>query len=98
MGFSTVRPDIDPTIVEPYIDPECRALRDAIRNEWRQSGHADLVDALRNHPTLVRDKSLLLTLAVDEYRARRDVARGANLEQYCRRFREFGNSICNSIL
>src|SRR5262245_19591855 len=98
MGNSTVRPDIDATLVEPYIDPECKALRDAIRNEWRQTGHADLVEALRNHPTLTRDKSLLLTLAVDEYRARQQDARDADLDQYCLRFKEFVNSICNSIL
>ena len=72
-------------------------MRQIVAAEWRQSGHADLVHALRQHPLLLRDKSQLLNLAIEEYRTNSRSAPGPDLEQHCHRFREFGSSVERSI-
>lgn len=98
MKSSTVRSAIDPTIGESSAGTSPTALRQVISAEWRQSGQADLVVAVRRHPNLLRDRSLLLNLAIEEFKAKCDSPNSADLEQHCHRFREFGSSIQRSIL
>src|SRR6476661_5624655 len=97
MSLSTVRSAIDGTIDERPLDKRSISLRQSIAAEWHQSGHANLVHALRRHPLLLRDKSQLLNLAIEEYRTNSRTAPGTDLEQHCRRFREFGSSVERSI-
>jgi len=94
MNSSTVRSAVDPTISESAAKAQPPALQKLITAEWRKSGRADLVLALRRHPILLRDKSLLLNLAIEEYKAQS----GTALDEHCRRFLEFGSSIHRSIL
>lgn len=98
MKSSTVRSAIDPTISESSAGTPQTALRQVISAEWRQSGQADLVVSVRRHPNLLRDRSLLLNLAIEEFRAKCDSPNSTDLEQHCHRFREFGSSIQRSIL
>jgi eukaryotic-like serine/threonine-protein kinase len=97
MSLSTVRSAVDGTIDERPLDKRPTTLRHSIAAEWRQSGHADLVHALRQHPVLLRDKSQLLNLAIEEYRTNSRSSPDPDLEEHCHRFREFGSSIERSI-
>jgi serine/threonine protein kinase len=96
-GSSTISPKSGSTVTgksSPLNGPD-EQLR--IESEWRTSGDADLVAVLRRSPNILRDKSLLLNLAVREFQARCRLADIEDLEQHCRRFREFGGSIERSI-
>lgn len=97
MESSTIRSAAEQTIGEvPATSPA--TLRDVISVEWRQSGQVDLVSALRRHPPLLRDRSLLLNLAIEEYQAKRRHQLSVDLEGHCQRFHEFGRSVQLSIL
>jgi eukaryotic-like serine/threonine-protein kinase len=98
MKSSTFRSAIDPTIGEASAHPRPTTLRQLLNTEWHQTGQADLVNALRRHPVLLRDRSLLLNLAIEEYRSQCQVPSSIDLEEHCQRFREFGSSIHRSIL
>jgi serine/threonine protein kinase len=95
---STIRSANDPTIAGTSVTAPGPALQELIESEWRQLGQADLVRSLQRHPILLRDRSLLMNLAVEEFRVRRTVADINDLPQYCERFREFGGSVERSIL
>ena len=97
MSSSTFRSALDPTIGESPAHPQQISLRKLINTQWGQSGQADLVTAIRRHPVLLRDRSLLLNLAIEEYRLQTPTSSGVDLEHHCRRFREFGSSIQRSI-
>ena len=58
---------------------------------------ADLIASLKRHPTILRDRGLLVHLAIEEYKAARQTAKHLDLEQHCDRFREFGSSVHQSI-
>jgi eukaryotic-like serine/threonine-protein kinase len=98
MNSSTVRSAFEPTINEYSANQRQASLLQIINTEWRESGRADLVVAMRRHPLLLRERSLLLNLAIEEYRANCRAPEGADLERHCHRFREFGSSIQRSIL
>ena len=68
MNSSTIRSAIDGTISENPLETRLSSLQQVVAAEWRQLGRADLVRALREHPLLLRDKSQLLNLAIEEYR------------------------------
>jgi serine/threonine protein kinase/Flp pilus assembly protein TadD len=96
-GTGTLRAGDDGTLGGPAVDA-LTSLHQTVAEEWSEAGQADLVRSLKRHPTLLRDRSLLLTLAVEEYRSRRQEADAADLARYCSRFRSFGGSIENTIL
>jgi len=98
MRFSTVRSAFDPTFGEPPCGSQAATLQQLINSQWIQTGRADLVAALRRHPVLLRDRSMLLNLAIEEYKAKRQSSEHFDLDQHCRRFQEFGSSIQRSIL
>lgn len=97
MQSSTVRSALDPTIAESTADQGSTMLTGAIISQWEQSGQPDMVVALRQHPLLLRKRSLLLNLAIEEYKARRRASCNLDLEKHCDRFQEFGSSIQRSI-
>jgi serine/threonine protein kinase len=96
MYSNTVRSDADPTVAE--LRQASATLTEAIVSQWSRSGQADMVAVLREHPSLLRDRSLLLNLAIEEYEARYHASGELDLEQHCARFQEFGSSIQRSIL
>src|SRR5437899_1792736 len=98
MYSNTVRSDVDPTVAELSAKQASALLTDAIVLQWSRSGRADMVAVLREHPSLLRDRSVLLNLAIEEYEARDQASGELDLEKHCARFEEFGTSIQRSIL
>ena len=97
-GSSTLRSAADPTLGGLSAGTASQSLHWIVEKEWRESGHVDLVASLQRHPGLLQARSLLLNLAVEEFRARRKISEISDLELHCARFREFGGSIERSIL
>jgi len=97
MQSSTVRSALDPTIAGSTTDDRSAILAESLIAQWGQSGQPDMVVTLRQHPQLLRKRSLLLNLAIAEYKARRRSAGDLDLEKHCDRFQEFGSSIQRSI-
>src|SRR5690348_11437441 len=81
-GPSTPRAGDDGTLGSPAIDA-LTSLHRTVADEWSAAGRADLVTSLQRHPKLLRDRSLLLTLAVEEFRSRRQEVDATDLERYC---------------
>jgi hypothetical protein len=96
MHSTTIRSDVDPTVAEP--STKQALLTDAIFSQWSRSGQADMVAVLREHPSLLRDRSRLLNLAIEEYEVYDHASGDLDLEKHCARFEEFGSSIQQSIL
>src|SRR5688572_13203885 len=68
-----------------------------IATEWQEDKVPDLVASLRRHPAVLRDRSVLLNLAIEEFR-KNPHGSGVDLETHCARFEEFGSSIQYCIL
>lgn len=94
---STLRTDLDATLSDPAAEQRRIELPDLVKAEWSRSGEPDLVEALHRHPQLLRDRSLLLNLALDEYKDRRVSNSNFDLQRHCQRFHSFGSSIEKSI-
>ena len=97
-GSSTLRSAVDPTVAGLPTDSLAPALQQLVETEWRESGQVDLVASMQRHPHLLRNRSLLLNLAVEEFRAHRRISEISDLRKHCSRFREFGGSVERSIL
>jgi serine/threonine protein kinase len=96
MHSNTIRSDLDPTVAEP--SAKQALLADAIVSQWSRSGQPDMVAVLREHPSLLWHRSLLLNLAIEEYEAIDHASGDVDLDKHCARFEEFGSSIQQSIL
>src|SRR5688572_26488680 len=97
-GFGTMRSGVDSTLKEPSTHRSGMMLARSILDCWKQMDNADFVAAIRQHPQLLRERSLLLNLAIQEYSAKQRVTASLDLAEHCRRFREFGSSIEHSVL
>lgn len=97
MNSSTLPSALDHTTTDGGARAKRTTLKQQIGAEWSAVGDADLVDSVRRHPDLLRDQSLLLSLAVDEYNVRNRGIVEPELKEHCARFRKFGTSIYNSI-
>ena len=98
VGSSTFRSAADQTIGSPSTGADSRALEQLITSEWQRADEPDLVGVIRRHPQVLEKRSLLLNLAINEFRARRAIEGEVDLEPHCGRFRQFGSSIERSIL
>src|SRR5690606_26281440 len=96
-GTSTFRSTIDPTVNQLADQPAFASLQREIAEEWSEQGEADLVGAIQRHPELLHEKSLLLNLAINEYRTTAQQQPQVELGAFCSRFRPFGHSIERSI-
>lgn len=94
---STFRTDLDGTIADPAAEQRRLELPQLVRAEWGRAGAPDLVESINRHPQLLRDRSILLNLAIDEYKERCLAHTRVDLEHYCARFHSFGSSIERSI-
>jgi serine/threonine protein kinase len=97
MQSSTLRSAIDQTVTPSNAAALPIAHLDPVVSQGIQSGQTDLVDVLHEHPSLLRNRSLLMEMVFHEYTARRRSIRELDLENHCRRFEQFGNSIRRSI-
>jgi serine/threonine protein kinase len=95
---STLRPDNGSTVAEIAAMEDVHALERLIADEWEQLQVPDLVGAIQRHPQVLENRSVLLNLAMREYRGHRSATADLELERHCSRFRQFGHSIEQSIL
>src|SRR5262249_52007790 len=58
----------------------------AIKHAWARGSEPDACAALRQHPDLLGDKSLVLDLAYEEYCLRHEAGRPPDPEVFCDRF------------
>jgi eukaryotic-like serine/threonine-protein kinase len=65
----------------PVAPPE---LADTLKQQWRAGSPPDLRAALRDHPTLVRYRSLVLDLAFEAYALREEAGPAPDPEAFCR--------------
>ncbi len=93
---STIHPFDDPTIEGPNTACQNASLEALIAREWESSA-ADLVGAIARHPEVLENRSVLLNLALLEYRERQSQTTDLELDDYCQRFRHFGRSVEQSI-
>src|SRR6478672_11058866 len=72
-------------------------LNEIIVAEWRQTHSPDLVSMLEKYPQLLHNKSLLLNLALDEFKAQQLASAHIDLSQHCQRSNKFGSTIEQSV-
>lgn len=97
MQSSTLRSAVDPTITES--SAQQAPMRQAVKliSYSDISGKLDLVAVLQEHPSLLSDRSHLMSLVCEEYTTRAQALRELDLDQHCRRFEQFGSSIRRTI-
>ncbi|MEX2169002.1 MAG: protein kinase [Pirellulales bacterium] len=95
---STFRAADDATWGDPLAEQRRFKLPELIKADWVRTGQPDLVASIAQHPQILRDRSVLLNLAIEEYKERSDDASELDLHGYCERFHRFGSSIQQSIL
>jgi hypothetical protein len=96
-GSSTIRHTGEVTHRDSLDKSNRLRLLDLIVAQWSQSSNPDLVSALDDNPYILRDRSLLLDLAIEEYKALRSRRTDLDLDSHCRRFLRFGSSVQRSI-
>lgn len=67
--------------VTPVAAPD---LADCLKQRWRAGSTPDLGGALRDHPTLLRHRSLVLDLAFEAYALREEAGPAPDPESFCR--------------
>lgn len=96
-GSSTLRPPMDATLRDSLGIAHRLQLHDLILAEWRRTASPDLVRVLDEHPQVLRDPSLLLDLALEEYKTLNSQSPHLDLGRHCERFHRFGSSIERSV-
>jgi serine/threonine protein kinase/TPR repeat protein len=69
-------------------------LAGSIREQWRKGKTPDLAAALADHPELEQYKSIVLQLACDEFRVRRENDQSLSVEEFTRRYPSLRHSLC----
>src|SRR5690348_4214953 len=93
MDAKTVHETNDSTVAARLPSERANRLREIVWKEWIANGEPDLASALRGHPDLRFEQSLLMELAADEYDSKREDVTQLSLSEHCERFQEFGRSI-----
>jgi hypothetical protein len=68
-------------------------LVEALKRAWRDGVPPDAAAALREHPELLRHRSLVVDLAYEEYCLREEARRPPDPDQFCRGLPAFGSHV-----
>jgi serine/threonine protein kinase len=68
-------------------------LVDSFKEAWREGVPPDAVSALRDHPELLRYRSLVVDLAYEEFCLLEEAGKPPEVEQFCRRLPAFGSRV-----
>ena len=77
----------------------CQSLQSAnhlasrIKRRWQEAGQADVAALLANHPGLERYRSVVLDLALEEYRQRAQAGEEISSEEFAQRFPHIQRSL-----
>lgn len=92
---STIRTSEERTIEAPASSDAPRCVSRIVKF-WREQADANVIRTCEAFPFLPANRSLLLDLAVEEFKLKRN-ANASDARRYCARFRKFGESVENSI-
>jgi len=87
----------DGTVASRQHKGSLQELANNLRSAWSQNRESNLASYLKQHPELCSDSSLVIDLAIDEYRFRRNRGQLSSIVQYCKPFADFGNALHSSI-
>jgi len=87
----------DPTVASNNPTSSLQELADKLRSGWSQNRSPSLASFLKEHPELCSDNSLVIDLAIDEYRLQRSQGQVSNIGQYCKPFSAVGSALQSSI-
>jgi eukaryotic-like serine/threonine-protein kinase len=76
---------------------EALSAIDRVRRFWKNDAGMDVQRTIREFPSLVYEKSLLLDLVLEEFKARRRAAPELTVQSYCSQFQFVGAGIQQSI-
>ena len=94
---STMRSAVDETVTSHEKVHVVARIAENIRGLWQQAGSTDVLAAIEKHPTLLHEKSILLDLVLDDYKAKQESFSSLHLSKYCDQFQGLGDSIQHSI-
>jgi len=94
---STQPSENDGTVASNDRTSSLQELADQLRSAWSQSRSRSLASCLREHPELCSDNSLVIDLAIDEYRLQRSQGQVSNIGQYCKPFSAVSSALQSSI-
>ncbi|VTR95693.1 serine threonine protein kinase : Putative uncharacterized protein OS=Gemmata sp. Wa1-1 PE=3 SV=1: Pkinase: TPR_11 [Gemmata massiliana] len=69
------------------------ALVESLKRAWRRGDPPNAADALRDHPELLRHRSLVVDLAYEEYCLREEAGSAPEPEQFCRQLPVFVSQV-----
>lgn len=96
-NHSTLHPFDDATVEGPEAAIQSAHLEQLITRQWQAGEIPDLVGAIARHPEVLDNRSVLLNLAMIEYREYQLHSPNVALQDYCDRFSNFGRSVQQSI-
>jgi tetratricopeptide (TPR) repeat protein len=79
-------------LADPSLEP-LTALVGALKEAWRDGAAPDAPGAIREHPALLRHRSLVVDLAYEEYCLREEAGAAPEPEVFCARFAAFRSQI-----
>src|SRR6059058_2999390 len=83
-----------PTAAETGLPPEALAdLVDAVKTAWQAGAPPDTAAALRDHPELLRHRSIVVDLAYEEYCLREEAGRPPEEDEFCDRLPAFRSQV-----
>ncbi len=87
----------DGTVASNGTGSSLQELADKLRSAWSQNHPPSLASYLKEHSELCSDNSLVIDLAIDEYRLRRNQGQVSSIGQYCKPFSAVSSAIQSSI-
>jgi len=87
----------DGTVASNDPTSSLQELANKLRYAWSQNHSHSLASYLKEHPELCSDNSLVIDLAIDEYRLQRSQGQISSIGQYCKPFSTVGAAIQSSI-
>jgi serine/threonine protein kinase len=93
---STIRTSNQPTIGDPFETDGSPDVAESIVRYWREEAGASVVRTFEAYPSLASRRSLLIDLAVEEFKASCGNS-GFDVQDYCKQFRRFGSHFEQSI-
>ncbi len=73
--------------------PALTALADSLKEAWRGGAPPDAAGALRDHPELLAQRSLVVDLAYEEYCLREEAGSAPEPEEFCQRLPAFVSQV-----
>src|SRR5947209_11598528 len=77
----------------PVVSVAPAAVVGTLKRAWREGNPPDAAGALRDHPTLLKYRTLVVDLAYEEYCLREEAGRVPDAESFCRALPAFRSAV-----